>query len=298
MNSAIAGRLANADGGGFVATWLAHARLPPEAWSGRRRFAFAFLVALAVFLAGTQAWQRADLGGAQLSRTRLEQARRNLVEARQAATRLPALRLAAANAPALRDATNWTSADDLHAVSQLAGKHGVELLTLEPQSLTGTGITAMRPLRLTARADFAEWLGFLRGLSDLPTLVVPGDVTIKRQRDMLTVNATLDTFPALRPAFARRAGESTADADEDFLFFDPFSPVSSPLATEDASLRLVGLLRDSLRGLALVETSGGVAAVTVGDRLGVEQVTRIDSPGVGLAGNGRTRTLTFAEVAS
>jgi Tfp pilus assembly protein PilO len=247
---------------------------------------------------GAHAWQRIDLGGAQLKRSLLEQAQQKLREARQATTKLPALRLAAANAPVLRDATNWTSADDLRAVSQLAGKHGVELLTLEPQPPAGAGIAATRPLRFTARADFAEWLGFLRGLSSLPTLVAPGDLTIKRQGDLLMINATLDSFPALRPVFAQRAGESAAEADDDYLFFDPFSPLNRPAISEDASLRLVGVLRNSFHGLALVETNGGVTAVAVGDQLGIEQVTRIDAPGVGLSGNGRTRTLMFGEVAS
>ncbi|CAG4916704.1 hypothetical protein [Paraburkholderia saeva] len=301
MNSAIAGGLASTDSGGFVATLLAQARLPPEAWSGRRRFTVAFLVALAVFLAGAYAWQRIDLGGAQLKQSLLEHAQHNLASARHATTQLPALRLAGANASALRDATSWTSADDLRAVSQLAGRHGVELLTLEPQPLAGAGITATRPLRLTARADFAEWLGFLRGLSGLPTLVVPGDVTIKRQADTLMINATLESFPALRPVSAQDAGKSGTEADEeadDYLFFDPFSPVNRPLMTEDPSLRLVGMLRNSFRGLALVETAGGVTAVAVGDHLGVERVTRIEAPGVGLSRNGQTRTLTFAEVTS
>ncbi|MGF6780569.1 hypothetical protein [Paraburkholderia sp. GAS334] len=298
MNGAIAGRMAGMDGGGIVATLLSHARVPPEVWSVRRRFAVASVIAVAVFVAGDNAWLAADLGGVQASRTRLEEARRHLADARQAVARLPALRGAAAKAPALRDATKWTTADDLHAVSQLAGNHGVELLTLAPQPASGTGTTAMRPLRLTARADFAEWLGFLRGLPSLPTLVVPADVTIRRQGGMLTINATLDSFSALHPAPTQVAGTSSRDEDEDILFFDPFSPVNPPILSDDASLRLVGLLRDSSRGLALVETPDGVAAVTVGERLGAERVVRIDPLGISLTGNDRTHTLMLAEVAS
>ncbi len=57
-------------------------------------------------------------------------------------------------------------------------------------------LDAVRSLHLTAQADFLHLMVFLRGLSDLPVLVVPEDVTVKRSAGALLIGATLHVFAA------------------------------------------------------------------------------------------------------
>ena len=86
-----------------------------------------------------------------------------------------------------------------------------------------------RPLQLAAHTDFVHLMAFLRGLSDLPVLIVPVDVTVKREGDSLAVSAALRVFSALRPVASNYLGaafvDESLDADdqEDIVFFDPFA---------------------------------------------------------------------------
>ena len=72
--------------------WMKRARVPRAAWSRRRRWAVALLIAAVVFGLGTHGWVVADLGGVEASRTALEAATRHLTDAHRALTQLPALR--------------------------------------------------------------------------------------------------------------------------------------------------------------------------------------------------------------
>ena len=72
--------------------WMKRARVPLAAWSRRRRWAVALLIAAVVFGLGTHGWVVADLGGVEASRTALEAATRHLTDAHRALTQLPALR--------------------------------------------------------------------------------------------------------------------------------------------------------------------------------------------------------------
>lgn len=147
-------------------------------------------------------------------------------------------------------------------------------------------------------------MAFLRGLSDLPVLIVPVDVTVKRDAAALSVNATLRVFNALRPApsaaFADAFAEDSLDSDdeENVVFFDPFSQPQMQAADDSpdvSQLRLVGLLRDRTRGLALLDTPDGVTAVEPGQQIGVERVTRLDALGITLAKGSATRLLALTE---
>ncbi|HXZ10375.1 MAG TPA: hypothetical protein VEI25_20170, partial [Paraburkholderia sp.] len=106
--------------------WTQWVRLPLEMWGVRRRFVIASIIGIAVFAASANAWRAADAGGVQARRALLEEERRRLLDAREAINQLPALRRSAADAPQTRDAVEWTSADDLRVVSQLATASGVE----------------------------------------------------------------------------------------------------------------------------------------------------------------------------
>ncbi|MBV8627285.1 MAG: hypothetical protein JO371_05350 [Paraburkholderia sp.] len=276
--------------------WAQWVRLPLEMWGARRRFVIASMIAIAVFTAGANAWRAADVGGVQARRALLDEDRRHLQDAGQAIRQLPALRRAAAEPPTARDAAKWTSADDLRVVSQLATASGVELLALEPQSVTGTGLSAVRPMHLTARGSFAAVVKFLHGLSNLPVLAVPTDLSIRRRAGTLAISARLDMFDALRPSTAHPDGDVDMQPDDDVLFDDPFSPPEQRAASENLLLRLVGLLRDDRHGLALLETPDGIATVARGEGVGNERVIRIDPLGVTLATPNGTHALTLAEV--
>ena len=285
--------------------WMKRVRLPLAAWSRRRRWAAAFLIAAVVFVLGAHGWVVADLGGVEASRAALEAATRHLGDARRALAQLPALRRDAAATPRAQLPASWTSADDVRIVSELAAQTSVLLLSVEPGAASGSGAESMRPIQLTAHTDFVHLMAFLRGLSDLPVLIVPVDVTVKRDADSLAVRATLHVYSALRPvpstatadAFAAESLDS--DDEEDIVFFDPFSLpqmlASGEPQLEVSPLRLVGLLHDRTRGLALLDTPDGATTVVSGQQLGTERVTRLDALSITLVSGGATRTLALTE---
>jgi hypothetical protein len=111
-------------------------------------------------------------------------------------------------------------------------------------------------------------------------------------------------FSALRPALSSTSADALtdesldADDDEDIVFFDPFSQPQMHAADnlpDGSPLRVVGLLRDLTRGLALVDTPDGATTVVSGQQLGAERVTRIDTNGVTLARGDATRVLALME---
>lgn len=285
--------------------WMKRVRLPLAAWSRRRRWVVAVTIAVVVFGLGAHGWVVADLGGVEASRTALEVATRHLADAHRALAQLPALRRQVAATPGARLSASWTSADDVRIVSELAAQNSVSLLSVEPGSASGSDAESMRPIQLTAHTDFVHLMAFLRGLSDLPVLIVPVDVTVNRDAASLDVKATLHVFSALRPvpltATADTFADDSLDSDdeEDIVFFDPFSLPQMLAAGEpqpDASqLRLVGLLRDRIHGLALLDTPDGATTVASGQQLGTERVTRLDAFGITLANGSATRTLTLTE---
>ncbi|SMG60194.1 hypothetical protein [Paraburkholderia susongensis] len=292
-------------------------RMPLDAWSLRRRRLVAALIAMLVFGLGAYGWISADAGGLAASREALVASTQRLADAKHALVQLPSLRRAAAALPAVPSApVSWGSADDVRIVSELAAQNGVALLAVEPGAASGDGAERMRPLLLTASTDFVHLMAFFHGLAQLPVLIVPVDVSVKQDSAALAVSATLRVFDALRPAaladaaHARDAVSTDAglgasldadesdEDDENIVFFDPFAqpPMHASGELADAvQLRLVGLLRDRMRGLALLDTPDGVATVTAGQQLGVERVTRLDAQGITLANGGTTRMLTLTE---
>jgi Tfp pilus assembly protein PilO len=285
--------------------WMKHVRLPLAAWSRRRRWVVALLIAAVVFGLGAHGWVVADLGGVEASRTALEAATRHLADARRALAQLPALRREAAATPGAKLPASWASADDVRIVSELAAQNGVSLLSVEPGATSGSGADSMRPVQITAHTDFVHLMAFLRGLSDLPVLIVPVDVTVNRDAASLAVRATLHVFSALRPAPSTATADAFADEsidsddEEDIVFFDPFllpqMLASGEPQSDTSQLRLVGLLHDRTRGLALLDTPDGATTVVSGQQLGTERVTRLDALSITLANGGATRTLALAE---
>ncbi|MFM0207908.1 hypothetical protein PQQ96_10900 [Paraburkholderia sediminicola] len=285
--------------------WMKRVRLPLAAWSLRRRWVVALLIAGVVFVLSAHGWVVADLGGVEASRTALDAGTRHLADARRALAQLPALRREAAATPGAQLPASWTSADDVRIVSELAAQNSVSLLSVEPDAASGSGAESMRPIQLTAHTDFVHLMAFLRGLSDLPVLIVPVDVTVKRDVASLAVTATLHVFSALRPVPSTAAADAFADEsldsddEEDIVVFDPFSLPQSLASGEPqpdvTSLRLVGLLHDRTRGLALLDTPDGATTVVPGQQLGTERVTRLDALGITLVNGDATRTLVMTE---
>ncbi|MFL9873566.1 hypothetical protein [Paraburkholderia megapolitana] len=184
--------------------WLDRLRVPLEAWSGARRLAVALLVAVGVFVPGARSWSAVDLGGIAASRVALDDAQRRLVSARHVLAQLPALRARVAAKALHGQPVVWTSADDVRAFSQLAARSELVLVSLEPGAASGEGIDAMRSVKLAARGNFAQIMRFVHGLTGLPVLVVPADLTVKRHDDALEIAATLQVFSKLIPVGAGR----------------------------------------------------------------------------------------------
>lgn len=283
---------------------MAQARLPLEAWSRRRRWFVALLIAALVFCVGAYGWVVADFSGAGASRIALAASAQRLAGASRSLAHLPALRRASVGMLAEPSRAHWSSADDVRIVSELAAQNSVSLQTLAPGAPTGATADGGRLLQITAHTDFVHLMAFMHGLADLPVLIVPVDVTVKQDAASLSVSATLRVFDTLRPAVSATSSDAFNDAsldsddDEDIVFFDPFSHPQMRAGNDlpdSSSLRVVGLLRDLTRGLALLDTPAGSTTVSSGQQVGAERVTRIDANGVTLANGGTTRMLALAE---
>jgi hypothetical protein len=280
--------------------WMNRIRLPLEAWSTRRRLVVGTLIAAGVFSVGANAWISADLAGVQASRAALSDAQHRVAQAQHSLTQLPALRRHAAATSNGQASASWSPADDVRVMSLLAVRSGVTLLTLAPGVGHDAATDAVRSLHLTVQADFLHLMVFLRGLSDLPVLVVPEDVTVKRSAGELLIGATLHVFADLIPAAASPelyVDEDMDADDEDVVFYDPFLPQSQADgdAAEAGLLRLVGLLRDRTRGLALLETAEGAATVERGQHVGNDRVMDMDAHSITLTNRLGTRTLALTE---
>ena len=283
-----------------ASNWMTQIRLPLEAWSARRRHVAGALIAATVFGAGANAWITADLVGVQASRTTLSEAQQRVAQAKRSVAQLPEQHRSAALASLGKSPEPSTPADDVRLISLLAARCGVTLLTLAPTAGNGAGLDAVRPMQLTAQTDFLHLMMFLRGLSDLPVVVVPEDLTVKRSTGALFVSATLHVFNALSPASVSPAilvdDDLEAD-DEDVVFDDPFASPLQPEGDQAQAglLRLAGLLHDRTRGLALLETTDGAATVEQGQFVGGDRVTGMDALSITLTNRVGTRTLALTE---
>lgn len=283
-----------------ASNWMSQIRLPLEAWSARRRHVAGALIAATVFGAGANAWVAADLTGVQASRMALSEARQRAVQAQQAVAQLPEQHRSAGLSSLGKLPEPSSPADDVRLISLLAARCGVTLLTLAPATGNGVGLDAVRPMQLTAQTDFLHLMMFLRGLSDLPVLVVPEDLTVKRSAGALFISATLHVFNALSPASVSPAilvdDDLEAD-DEEVVFYDPFTfPSQADGDVAQAGLlRLAGLLRDRTRALALLETTDGAATVEQGQLVGSDRVTGMDALGITLTNRIGTRRLALTE---
>jgi hypothetical protein len=302
MNTLFAQHAADAGATEPPSNWLNRLRVPLAAWSGRRRLLVAGLIVIVVFCVGANAWISADLAGVQAGDAALAAARRQLIKAQRSLGELPELRRAVAAIPmGPAPVESWTPADDVRLISLLAARSGVTLLTLAPGAENGAGRDTMRSMQLTAQADYLHLMVFLRGLTDLPLLVVPEDVTVRRSAGVLQISANLHLFRALSPAPAhpRLVVDEDLDDDEEVVFYDPFSAQPQPQADGDAVhaglLRLAGLVSDRVHGLALLETADGAAIVERGQRMGDERVTGIDALGITLTNRVGSRTLALTE---
>jgi hypothetical protein len=283
---------------------MAQARVPLEAWSRRRRWLAALLIAALVFGAGAYGWVVADFSDVDASRVALSASTQSHAEALRSLAQLPALRHASASIPVESSHARWSSADDVRLVSELATQNGVSLQAVAPGAPTSATADGGRSLQITAHTDFVHLMAFMRGLSDLPVLIVPVDVTVKQDAAALSVSATLRVFNTLRPAPSTASTDAYDDAsldsddEEDIVFFDPFSHPQMHAGDDlpdSPSLRVVGLLRDLTRGLALLDTPDGSTTVSSGQQVGAERVTKIDADGVTLANGGTTRMLALME---
>jgi Tfp pilus assembly protein PilO len=307
MNTTMAGRIGGPHGhrkGPNTQQLIDRLRVPLEAWSVRRRALVALSIAVAVFALGANAWTASDMSGMQASADALSAAQHKLNDAEAALAELPALRRAA---PATHVPAGWTSADDVRVVSQLASRHDVSLLKIEPGPVTGSGLDAMRPLHLTAQGDFDHVMDWLGGLASVPVLIVPDELMLKRQGSGLSIGATLRSYASIHPVQAAprpdvRADPDAFDPDDEIVFYDPFQPetlAGDPAQTESAgSMRLVGLLADRLRGLALIENGDATTTLEPGQQWGSERVAQVDASALRLMRrDGSAHSFTLPEVA-
>lgn len=291
---------ARAGRGSWTGAWAR-----PETWSVWQRFGVAVLVAALTFVAGARAWTSEDMTGIDAARAALADAQSRFDDARDGVAHLAELRSLARGLPELNeDGKRGSFAADARTVSALAASAGMVLFGLEPAAENGSATDAMRSIKLSAQADFSQLMDFLQEIQTLPTLVVPIELTVKRNTDSLHIEALLRVYDglhapqAMREAIRDRAADLLSlDPDETFQRYlaDPFAVDRSDAA--DDSVRLTGLLRDRRRALALVETSNGALDVTAGESLLGEQVVGVGDTGLTLASDSGTRELLLQEVA-
>jgi hypothetical protein len=283
-------------------------RAPAQRWSlGRRLMAYVALAAGA-FVLVTAGWRGLRSDRPSASAASIETLEQRLRDGRAKLAQLPRMREAAL-AQAATSRAGRPEGGAVHAVADLAAlaaSTAVTLKALEPASGAGAASHRnggqARALRLDGRTDFAGLYAFLQGLSTLPQLVVPETVSVKRESGGLAFVATLNVFDAVParqspPAALTAAGGPARGGQAGPLVADPFVADIAARQTDASVSRLVGLVRDATRSLAVFEGARGMQAALVapGQALGAERVVRIDAGGVILASRGGERRIALRE---
>ncbi|WP_158244214.1 hypothetical protein [Trinickia dabaoshanensis] len=253
------------------------------------------------FAVVTYAWRAFDTERRSAGAPALEALESRLQESRAKVARLEQMRRSVRDEPPAALAAASAPGGYWHAVAELASRSGVQLRTLSPGAAAkgpraAKADGAAHLLRVEGRADFSEVHAFLMGLSSLPILVVPEAVDIKHDKGALALGATLGIFemPPVRGELADETsapGPHAASAQSSRPARDPFAGGETALGTTGPSGRLVGIVRDARRALALFEAASGAGVVTAtpGQAVGTDRLVAIDAAGVTLAGGGQTR---------
>ena len=279
----------------------------PQKWTARQRLMVCTAVASGAFALVTYVWRVLDAASRATQAAAVEALEQRLRESRAKLAQLPQLRQSMPAPPAPSHVAVRSASDDLRAVADLAARTGVTLHALVPASAATAARgrkrgTAHHVLRVDGQADFAGLYAFLGGLSTLPMLVVPEVLEIESEKGGLTLGATLDLFD--RPiALAASANDvepiaaAAAVAQARRPLADPFSASTSGADADASAGRLVGVVRDGRRALALFEPASGLQAVAAvpGQALGRDRLVAIDADGVTLANAGTTRRVVLAE---
>ena len=248
------------------------------------------------FALGTYAWRAFDADRRAAEASALEALELRLQQSRAKVARLPGMRRSVTEQPAAAGEPSRTIGAEWQAVAELASDAGVSLRTLAPAPRgTASRATktsgAARTLRVDGQADFSALHAFFMGLSSLPMLVVPEAVDIKHDKGSLALGATLGVFDMPPPAAAK-----SAHAQPSRPIADPFAGAESTMRSALSPERLVGIVRDGRRALALFEAASGADAVAAvpGQTVGADRLVAIDTTGVTLVSNGQTRRVAIS----
>jgi hypothetical protein len=296
-----------------VAGAVASLRFPLQKWSVRRRLMACVAIAAGTFVLMTSMWRAFDLGGRATNAAAIDALEQRLRESRTKLDGLPRLREQARARTGPAPTTDRSPGGDWGAVAGLAARTGVTLRALSPASASGASAStsarnakpAARVLHIDGRADFPGLYAFFQELSTLPMLAVPAAVSVTREADALAFAATLNVFDTLPAApasstYAQAAPDGAAnDNHKGRQRADPFRIGETGQQADASAARLVGLMHDSARSLALLEGASGVQGTVAepGQMLGTERIVSIGAFGVTLASQGGTRRIALSEVA-
>ncbi|WP_250514107.1 type 4a pilus biogenesis protein PilO [Caballeronia sp. INDeC2] len=264
---------------------------PLDEWSRRRTMCVAIALGLLVFVLGLRAWRTLDASQLDASRVAWTATQAKVQDAGRIAAELPDLRARAASGR--MEPEQWSAADALRAIADLAAQSGLRVADIEPVAVKGSEPKVREPiperaLRLRADGAFPEMRRFLGALAGLPRLVVPENVQIKRQPGTLAIEATLrifETLPAVSAAAASRA---------DAFVVDPFGDAET--ASQGGDMLLVGTFVGRRRTMALLQSGRDVDSFTPGQKIGDEWIGRVMPRAIELArADGMSRELTIAE---
>ncbi|WP_309810305.1 type 4a pilus biogenesis protein PilO [Caballeronia sp. LZ034LL] len=270
---------------------------PLDAWSHTRLAASALALTLLMGAAGAAAWRMSDPGGLELARAELTAAQTREHEVRRIRAELPGLKARALSARLQPE--QWSTADALRAIVELAAQSGLRDVSIEPGARAGAGpeapsqVESGRALKLRAEGSFNEIHRFLEALAGLPRLVVPEGAQIRQPSgglaDALAVEASLRVFEN-QPGIPLTVAAPRASS----FVIDPFG--SGDALAQGGDILLVGTLVGTRRAMALLQSGNEVGGYAAGQKIGAERLARVVPRVVELMPDrGPSRKLTMAE---
>lgn len=266
---------------------------PPEHWGVQRRLMSVVTIAIAAFAVAMYGLHVGALADLTAERATVHELERRIEQAQVELTRLPALRRQTMSADQAQASRLSSPSRVWQALFGLAERSGLTLSALEPAPAEGEGARRAMPMRLSARARFADVMAFLRGLGGLPSLVVPVSLAIAREEGELSFEAALHVFGALPAPVQQQTGEVATGERGQPWFADPFDAAALARLRADA-LRLVGFMREGVRGFALFETPDGAIMRLLGEVIGSERLVHVGTNDVTLARGASSRRLALA----